>query len=235
MGLFDEAYAEIVSLLEGRKKRGEAGEYPVSRHDWPEEKSLVMKADTAVELGSPGSSSLMMILWTPPGRMEGDRIYLVGPDLAGAGVSALPFGQVVMASGDFGDEYDTYREIREAVYNFDLKGITSRALPSTQSTWLRISRDALAGGFSLEVIGNALAGRVKRVAGVETVQVALLTDHQAIEELRPAGERVQGILGALTRMNEEMDFDCDSCEYVDVCDEVTELREIRDKMIRKNE
>ena len=73
MGLFDEAYAEIASLLEGRKKRGEAGEYPVSRHGWPEEKSLVMKADTAVELGSPGSSSLMMVLWTSPGRLGGER------------------------------------------------------------------------------------------------------------------------------------------------------------------
>lgn len=230
MGLFDEPYAELRTFLQSRRELGKVKECPDRHANWSSEKTLVLKSDTAIELGSPSFSSLMLLLWADSVQVPRDRIYLIGPDLAEAGSSPIPFGQVVIVGGCFADEYDSYRDLKEAVYNCDLRGISSRALPSKQEIWLRISRDAIADGFDLDVLGSAMIDRLKRNPPVEAVEVLFVTDKEELAKLRRVGEKVQTIVSALTKMYEEMNFDCDTCEYVEVCDEVVELRRIRNKL-----
>jgi len=230
MGLFDEPYTELRSFLQSQRKLGKVKEYRGSQTNWSSEKTLVLKSDTAIELGSPSFSSLMLLLWADSVQVPSDRIYLIGPDLAEAGSSPIPFGQVVIVGGCFADEYDSYRDLREAVYTCDLRGISSRALPSKQEIWLRISRDAIADGFNLDVLGSALIDRLKRNPLVEAVEVLFITDMVELAQLRHVGEKVQTIVSAFTKMYEEMNFDCETCEYVEVCDEVVELRRIRNKL-----
>ena len=34
----------------------------------------------------------------------------------------------------------------------------------------------------------------------------------------------------MIKMYEEMNFDCETCEYVEVCEEVVELKQIRERL-----
>ena len=56
-----------------------------------------------------------------------------------------------------------------------------------------------------------------------------------VEGLSAPAEKVMDIVEALIKMYEEMNFDCDECEYVDVCDEVVELRQIRERLKSERE
>ena len=56
-----------------------------------------------------------------------------------------------------------------------------------------------------------------------------------ITELQETAGRVGRIISAMNKMLEEMAFDCDECEYVDVCDEVEELGKMRASHESKNQ
>ena len=58
----------------------------------------------------------------------------------------------------------------------------------------------------------------------------IVGEQEELDLLRPAAEKARDVVEALIKMYEEMNFDCESCEYLEVCDEVAELRLIRDRL-----
>jgi len=236
MGLFDETITQINDWLEGKRAAGYVRELDLAPSDWPREKSIILKADMEVELGNPLQTSLSVLIWSDGGAHSWrDEVLLIGPDLPEATPGALPLARLVMVRGDFADEYESYRELIEAAYGLDLRGVTSRSLPSRQEIWLRISHDAMREGLSLQKMGNALIEQLKQLDSVETVQVIWVTSsREDIGELRYVADRARTIVEALVKMYDEMNFDCEECEYVEVCDEVGELRMIHERLKGSN-
>ncbi len=192
---------------------------------------VILSEDTGLELGSPGTSSRNLLLWDDSGAVADGRISLVGPDFPEIGGGKAPLAQVLVVGGRFSDEYDCYRELREATYNLGLSGFMTRVFPGRQSVWCRISREAMGRGFNAQLLGSALIQAVKKLDFVDAAEVLLVTSsREEIEELSGAADLVQEIVEALIKMYEEMNFDCDTCEYVEVCDSVVELRRIRDRL-----
>ncbi|MGQ9757469.1 MAG: hypothetical protein ACUVRX_04840 [Actinomycetota bacterium] len=232
MGLFEEPLKEIRRFMEERRSLGRAREYPFTpvlpRASSPQ---VILSEDTGLELGSPGTSSRSLLLWDDAGGVADGRITLVGPDFPEIVGGRAPLAQVVLVAGRFSDEYDCYRELRDATYNLGLRGFMHRIFPGRQSVWCRISREAMERGFNAQALGSALIQAVKKLDFVDAAEVLLVTSSpEDIDELSGAADLVQEIVEALIKMYEEMNFDCDTCEYVEVCDSVVELRRIRERL-----
>lgn len=229
MGLFDEQVIEVRRFLEEARRQGKVREFrPGSRPPWQVESSIILAEDTALELGNPSVASLSVLIWAGTDDIEDGLSSLVGPDVSEAAGGSIPFAQVLIASGSFADEYECYREIRDAVYDTHLKGFVARTMPSKQSIWCRVGRDALENGFSLADLGASLISALKTVEYVTAAQALFITSsREEVEEIAPAASGARRKVEAMMKMYEEKNFDCEKCEYRDVCESVIELKKMR--------
>ena len=235
MGLFDSPVQQLQAFLAPKLAAGKVREFPAHPDRfWPEESCLVLEEDAALELGHPSLGSLSFLLWTEADRREGDRILLLGPDLFELKVKRAPWAEILLVHGRFKDEYDCYRELREAVYETRLAGLMTRVLPSRQTLWSRVTREALEQGFSVAHLGAALIRRLKQAPSVTAVWALFITEsREEIARLKGIGREAGAIAGAMIKMNEEMSFDCESCEFGATCEKVAELKQIREKLLEK--
>jgi len=237
MGLFDQPLNEIRAYIDGKYRDGLARELPftpvIPRADSTQ---VILSEDTGLELGNPGMASRSLLLWDSGDGLADGRITLVGPDFPESDSASLPFAQVLIVGGDFSDEYDCYRDLRDATYNIRLRGFMTRVFPGRQSIWCRVSKEALAGGFSAQILGSSLIQALKQLDFVRGAEVLMVTSSKGdVDELAGPADKVLDIVEALIKMYEEMNFDCEECEYVEVCDEVVELRQIRERLKTERE
>ncbi len=232
MGLFDDQIKHVQDFLAEKQSLSQVREFQVSPYSgWPSEASLILEEDTALELGNPGIGSMSFIIWSEGHGADHDRILLVGPDLNEIRVQSVPFCQMILVKGSFRDEYECWRELREAVYDTKLEGFMTRVLPSRQMIWCRVDREALAKGFLLPHLGAALIRSLRDVSFVSGAEVIFVTSgKEDMEKLKKPGYDTARIVGAMMKMNEEKIYDCESCEYWDVCKSVAELRMMRRRL-----
>ncbi len=233
MALFDEQLTEVRGVLDAWRGSGAARDLAVEELEpWPEGPSLVLQEDTSLELGNPSGASLSMLLWCEGSDVEDGRVTLVGPDVRESIESvSIPFAQVVIAAGRFENEYDTYRDVRDAVYDTRLSGFSMRTLPSKHTLWCRVGRDAAEKGFSLGHLGAALLKGLRQVDEVTGAEVIFVTaSPEDVRKLAPAAASAQRLVDAMMKMYQEQNFDCETCEYQDVCDTVMDLKKIREKL-----
>lgn len=236
MGLFDDPLNKLSSYLENVRGGGTLREYEYNRFAaWSEKNSLVLQDNTAIELGSSGTS-LFMIMWTDkPGLLRPNRISLIGPDITEADQPRIPFAKIVLVRGRFDDQYESYRDLRDAVFDTKPEGVSTRIWPDRQKIWCRVSTEAVDSGFNLERYGATLIKRLNDLETVEESEVIFVTGAPEMKLLAPVAEKVRDIVEALIKMYEEMNFDCEDCEYIDVCEEVEGLREIRERLRKERE
>ncbi|MEW5784538.1 MAG: hypothetical protein AB1767_05580 [Bacillota bacterium] len=232
MELFKEPLNHLNAYLQDADSRNVLRQFSYNPFSaWPEQSSLVLQEETAVELGG-ACGSLFMILWTgEAGVIRPGRISLIGPELDDRAQVKLPFTQVVLVRGIYQDEYETYRHLRDTVFDTRLKGVSTRVWPDRQRVWCRVSREALGQGFNLTRYGCTLLKRLNNLPAVEETEVIFATE--TVNEkslLAPVAEKVQDIVEAMLKMYQEMNFDCGSCEYNQVCEEVAGLKEIHQRL-----
>lgn len=198
--------------------------------DWPAAGpgDIVLMPDLALELGHPDDAALSFTMWTHNRQeVKDDAITLIGPDIKEADSNRLPFGKIVLAATDKGDDelmYERYRQMDLARFTLSLKGYMLRATSQYLREWSRISRQAVQNGFSFQILGSALIRELKAIAGVNAVEVIFITRSvQDVDALKDAGIQVNRTIQAMHKMMNEMDPDCDSCEFQDVCGKASEL------------
>lgn len=227
MGLFDDQVRQVLAFREARA--GSARELDIaSLLPWPSESSLVLEEDAAIDLGHPLAGSVAFLVWTGDDGLFESGAELIGPDLPDIAPGRAPFGQAVILGGSFAEEYDCYRDLKDIVYGVKLRGLMSRAMPSRQTFWFRVSKEARDRDLSLAHLGKALVDGLTAVDYVSKARVVFVTSGKGdIGALRETADQTGRVAGALIKMYEEMNYDCESCEYSDVCDEVAELKTIR--------
>jgi len=245
MGLFDQQYKEIGAYLERKHTDGMISvRSPQEKTHWPtsEMNNLVLEQDTTVELGNPDDGSISFMLWDNTSPQEPEKqIQIIGPDLPELKGKKVPFGKIILIHGEgFTEEnhYDRYRMLDQVRYDLQLKGYMMRAVSQFQREWSRVSKEALSKGFSFQTLGGALIDRFLELEFVHSVKVIFITaGSQDINEMNPVSDQVARIIGAMYKMEleDEMSFDCDSCEYTDVCSEVEDLRSMRNSTMKKGE
>jgi CO dehydrogenase/acetyl-CoA synthase beta subunit len=207
---------------------------------WPSGRgrSIVLKDDLGLELGSPEKDSVSCLLWTHDlSAVKNGRITLVGPDFPVSYGESLPFGKVVLAGVTGFDEdnaYDRHKELDFLRYDLDLDGFMMRAVSQYMREWCRISCDALAQGFSARILGGELIRLFRRRAYVKAVEVIYVTSSTAdvgrLAEITAPAER---IITAMNKMAAEFETDCASCDFQEVCDEAEGLKSMRERLSEK--
>ncbi len=235
MDLFPEQFTFINDWLAARERRGELRRLDHDRRiPWPAagQRNLVIGQDIAVELGHPDDGSVAFLIWREStGDNPGGRTYLVGPDLPAAIGRRLPFAKVVMIQGrefDADNTHARYRRLEAVRYGIDLEGYMMRAASQVNREWSRVSRAALADGFSFGVLGDTLIQAFEAIDFVDRADVLFVTSDSAeVMAFRPLADRVTRVIAAMNKMSVEMDLDCSSCAYAPVCEAVDGLRAMR--------
>ncbi len=238
MKLFEDVIRELRTWMDGMKASAHGyAEHAAGRIPWPEGErgNIVMQADTAVELGNPRDESVSFLVWTPQPDLVRDGVTtLIGPDVSSYPGASLPFGKAVLIGVDGFTEdncYERHREIEIARYGMNLKGYMIRAVSQYMREWSRISREAIADGFSLTVLSSALGETYRKLAYVTSVETLFVTSSpDDVRSLRPIGERAVRLISAMNKMAQELSFDCGTCDYTDVCSEVDALKSMRQSM-----
>lgn len=206
-----------------------------SELNWPRgEAQIVFNNDTAVELGDPRSESASFIIWTDDrAKVKQGQITLIGPELNECGLTQLSFGKIikVLVHG-FTDEnaYDRYQEMNTLKFKNNLEGYMLRAVPQENKEWSRVSRKALQAGFSLQRLGNELIRDLLNLEYVDGVEIVFITSSKEhVQTFKPIGEKVVKVTSAMNKMFDNLEFDCASCTFADVCKEVDGLKEMHQK------
>ena len=99
-------------------------------------------------------------------------------------------------------------------------------MPSKRTLWCRVGRDAADKGLSLIDLGAALIDSVKRLEEVGSAEVVFVTSSaEDVRRLTSPAASAQRLVDAMMK-----NFDCETCEYQDVCDTVMDLKKIRSKL-----
>lgn len=238
MKLFNEQVKAIEAFIEKKNNEGIVEKVPyIENTNWPKgmKRSVVLKNDTAIELGNPLHDSTSFLIWKETDTSKDDNtITVVGKDiqkLRKMPAGSFSFGKVVIVTvaGFTTDNcYERYREMEDVRFDLDLKGYMMRAVSQLGREWSRISEDAVENGFSFSILGSSLIDKLKLLDYVASVDIIFITSGtDDIRELKKESEKAMTVIRAMNKMYEEMSFDCDVCDYIDVCSEVLELREMK--------
>ena len=241
MELFKPHITQVKDFLDRKRSENKVIEsVHQGRCDWPraKNKTLVLGQDTAVELGNPKTASSSFLLWTNNETLIQNRqISILGPDLTDIKEPQSPFGKIVLVAGDgFNEEnsYKRYRALEQVRFDIFLNGYMMRGASQFQREWSRVSIEALNKGFSLKILGSALMDRFFELDFVRSVEIIFITSgNEDILEMETVSNNAIKIISAMNKMTGEMSFDCDSCEYNDVCNDVEELRSMRRSNMNK--
>ncbi|MBU1172871.1 MAG: hypothetical protein KKD44_25205 [Proteobacteria bacterium] len=232
---------EIRTFLQSKKNKGLCREFQAQNPvDWPlaGPRDIVLLPDLAVELGHPDDASLSFLVWTnETNKVISDRITLIGPDVGEGHQPRLPFGKVVLVKTDPCDEefiYDRYRDMDLTRFDLSLKGYMLRATSQYMREWSRISREAVQNGFSLSILGSALIKALKELPYVQEAEVIFITrSNEDVNALNEQGHKANRLILAMNKMIREMEEDCGSCEFQDVCSDASEMQALKKTLNEK--
>ena len=208
---------------------------------------IILRGDTFIELGNPDSGSSAFLLWTDKTSLLRDgRITLIGPDIPESSGGSLPFGQVIMVGGESLSEKE-HGELEHNQYIADqIEGYMIKSIP--RHMWSRVSKEAAEKGFCFETLGRALMAIFKsEVSKIQAMEIIFVTSSR--EDLKPLesiDEQVQEISRNITKdvwkakgydLDEiecTLGWDCRSCEYKPVCDEIRTVVKVRKKKAKKS-
>jgi len=204
---------------------------------------LILKEDTAVELGGPLSIGTGFTMWTEePSLIFDGRITLLGRDIPQLGtpiVSAVPFAQVTLVGGPSLNsriqlELERGSHVGETVRGYLTRGAGNRI-------WSRVSQEAFSAGLSFHLIGAQILNKVRqRIEGASAAEIIFVTStYQDVAELERIGAQVRKISHDLRRQRLrevtegvyecEAAISCDVCPDNPVCTEIRQLLVIRKK------
>lgn len=201
---------------------------------------IILKDDTALELGGPRTASSTFVLWTEDISLISDgMITLVGPDIRQTENGHLPFGQVVMLGGptlsrDAQPKLERALHIAERVPGYMVRSTGGQI-------WARVSRQAACAGFSFKVFGSRILEKLYKTApGVTTAEILFVTSSaDDVSALERIGGQVRKLAHDLRRerLRETADgvyeckneVSCEACPDTEVCSEIREMIVIRKK------
>ncbi len=236
--IFDNYFAQLSELVQSDElnKKSRTFAYNEAR-SWPRgEAQIIFNTDTAIELGNPRTDSTAFIIWTDDtGKINDEQITIIGPELNECNLNQIAFGKIIKLAGPgFTDDnsYERYQEMNMLKFKTNLDGYMLRAIPQENKEWSRVSKKALQSGFSLQLLGNELIREFRKLDYVDRVEIIFITSSKEdVQKFKPIGEKVGKITSAMNKMFENLEFDCASCNFADVCKEVDGLREMHQKTL----
>ena len=197
--------------------------------------NIVIGNDVGMELGSPKTESFAGLVWTNQRELiPQDKIIRIGPDIGESSKKEIPYGKVVMVAVDDVDKenaYAGYRMMDEVRYKIHLEGFMMRASSQNQREWFRVSKDALGKGFSLDIVGSRMIQGLKELPFVHNAEIVFITvDNERVSQVREICRPVFRVVSAMHKMVNEMEPDCNECDYTDVCSSANAMKSEKRRM-----
>lgn len=238
MNIFNDIIKEIDGYKDTKRKPDGYREFQAATYPtWPvaRNRDIILMPDLAVEFGSPETASVSFGVWTGDDALVNDgQITLIGPDVIETSKKQNPFGKILIAGVKGFDENNALRRNREIYlkkFDLALKGHMLRSASHYMAEWHRISSAAVTAGFSFSQLGSALIREIKTLAYVVSVEVIFVTSSDKdVTELYDPGKRSTRIIHAMSKMVNEMSYDCADCDYQDLCQDAGELRRLRNEL-----
>ncbi len=245
MALFDPYFAlmrdyEDDLRIKGRVVRAWAVDRPRigGQAETPAQSPLILREDTAVELGGPATAGTTFLLWTDDVSLVSDgRITLIGPDITETTEAVLPFGQVVLVAGSSLNKELQPRLERDLR---DAEAVPGYAVRSTGGRiWSRVSREARNQGFSLRQLGSTILTHFRRKQdAVTAAEIVFITSGvEDVQSLERIGAQVRKLSHDLRRERLKQVSDdvyecqtgvsCDVCTDKEVCTDIRQIVVIR--------
>ena len=207
----------------------------------PPSSTLILKENTAVELGGPQTAGSTFMIWTEDVSLLTDgRITLAGPDIPETRGGALPFGQVTMVGGYALNKEIQYRLEREHTIAERIPGYMVRSTGGR--IWSRVSREALDNEFSLRLLGTLILTRLRtRIPAIAAAEILFVTSSvEDVQKLERIGAQVRKLSHDLRRERIkqtasgeyecEASVSCEVCPDNQVCAEIRNILTIRKKV-----
>jgi CO dehydrogenase/acetyl-CoA synthase beta subunit len=200
--------------------------------------SLILKEDTAIELGGPATAGTAFLLWTDDVSLVSDgRVTLIGPDITETVETVIPFGQVILIGGmSLNKELQPglERDLRDAecVPGYGVRSTGGRI-------WSRISRQAREKGLSLPRLGSTIISQLhQNQAAVTSAEIVFVTSSvEDVQSLERIGAQVRKLSHDLRRERLKQVSDdvyecqsgiaCDVCTDNEVCTDIRQIVAIR--------
>lgn len=240
IGAFDELIAQTRALVEptalfdmyeGEGRDGRALPMSVGAHA---NKGIILRADTAVELGGGTEGSCAFVISTNDvGLLHDGRVSLQGPDIPFLPVGeASPFAQVILVAGSELTPED-HRALEECQYVKDyIDGYLVRS--TSGRLWSRVSHSLHGKGFDFGMLACALDGLVRGTCPrVERTEFLFVTsskaDVEALGALRDPWMQASHELKKELWLERGVDIDCPAgghcgrCADKELCDRVRSI------------
>jgi len=201
---------------------------------------LILKENTAVELGGPQTAGSTFMIWTEDvSLISNGRITLVGGDIAEASGGTLPLGQVTLVGGPTITKEIQPRLEREQYAAERVPGYMVRSTGGR--IWSRVSDQALDNGFSFRSLGATILCHLRaKLAAVNVAEILFVTSSiDDVQNLERIGAQVRKLSHDLRRQRIketsnggyecDTDISCEVCPDNEVCSEIRKIITIRKK------
>lgn len=236
---------EIFRILSEEEKTGRRRIIP-DRNQSPEQlkrPSIVLRSETAIEIGGPGTESFCCLAGTEVlDAVPDQELMVVGPDIGDLLPGTYVCGIFILAEGADWTLEDYYRLAEYTLPPGILEEVMVKH--SHDGIWLRISHRALEKGISCSVFGDKITGLIKqqfpKVRHVCLVisfsrNAGMKRFHEIAEHIRDTQKKIRKAVWQergidITACSPGMH--CNACKNQSTCTEVKkiteEYREIRE-------
>ena len=204
------------------------------RAERPSRNTIILKKDSAVELGAPETESVSLVLFSNnPEIVDDGKITIIGKDIPGLSGRSVPFGQVVFAAGSGMSERSLVKLTGAVHTGGEIGGYMIRSMPGR--LWARVGKGAVDGGLSFRDVGSHIISRVRNeVPSAESVSILFVTSNTGdVKELGMLVAQVEKITRdlRLDRLREIAgdefecltDIDCSSCDDRVICGDIQKV------------
>ena len=232
MDIYDGEIRKLISMLESHGVK----RLPLQKEwEMTEKENLILKSETAYELGGGSSQAVSAIAFTQDKELvPEDAVYLVGDDLRDikndisyARITVIRLDGEYIKNHDDNALYASMRATDYVRYHAFPKGYMMRISSVKEREPVRVSKQAIADGMTFSHIGSEMINAYRKRKEVEAVQIYFLTSKTAdYELLYDKAHRIEQITDSLNHMFNGLVMDCSSCKSRELCDEIDGMKEL---------
>ncbi len=183
---------------------------------------VILRRDTAYELDGVGFNLLTS-------SDVDDGIVLIGDELENI-TADRKFARICLVQTENGDGQEYYKLIKKidyVKYHYFPEGYMIRTTSRSHKESVRVAASALKRKISFEKVGNLLINKYKENPAVKAVKVIFITAKEAdYKKMELMAEKSVSITETLNHTMNSIVFDCDTCKFKSVCDEVEGMKEL---------
>lgn len=232
MDLYDCEIRKLTSMLESHGVK----RLPLQKEwEMTEKENLILKSETAYELGGGSSQAVSAIAFTQDkGLVSEDAVYLVGDDLCDikndisyARITVIRLDSEYIKNHDDNALYASMRATDYVRYHAFPKGYMMRISAVREREPVRVSKEAVSHGINFAAVGQGLINAYRKRPEVEAVSIYFVTE-QDIDYifLKSEAHRCEQITDSLNNIFNGLTMDCSTCSSRELCDEIDGLRQL---------